>query len=249
MRQVDGTSCDIRKPHVTLAYSVQDSFLAPWRVTLMTCRSKEPQEGGSSFRRTLGAKAALAVAAIIVLVLYLPIALLAAMVTTSVYHTFGDGFSSEDSISTSVIVRNGSPFSFPGVELSYSYGARIVNGNATCQLPTSEGIKACGYYTVDLGVIRSGESKKGNLTLSPNHGNFTMQYSANVWVLGCLIKVNSVNVSCHTNDGTHYTCAREGLTPEVLPPPPIPGFPLESIIIGIVIGATLVLLRIKRSRK
>jgi hypothetical protein len=214
----------------------------------MTYRSKETQRGGPSFRRTLGAKAALAVAAILVLVLYLPVSLLAAMVTTSVYHTLGDGFSSEGSISTSVIVRNGSPFSFPGVELSYSYGARIVDGNATCQLPTSEGIKECGYYTVDLGVLRSGESKRGNLTLSPNHGNFTAQYYANVWVLGYLIKVNSINVSCHTKDGTHYTCAREGSTPEVLPPP-IPGFPLESIIVGIIIGTTLILLRIKRGRR
>jgi hypothetical protein len=139
----------------------------------MICRSEERQKGGLSFRRTLGTRAALAVGTILI-VLYLPVALLAAIVTTSVYHTLGDGFSSEDSISTSVIVRNGSPFSFPGVDLSYSCGARIVDGNATCQLPTSEGIKTCGDYTVDLGVIGSGQSKKGNLTISPNHGNFTV---------------------------------------------------------------------------
>ena len=87
-------------------------------------------------------------------------------------------------------------------------------------------------------------------------GALLLGYLASVWTLNmyfqsysalALIKVNSGDVSCHSKDGTHYVCAREGLTPGLLLPP-IPGFPLESIILGIIVGTALVLLRIKRNR-
>jgi hypothetical protein len=212
----------------------------------MSKRADHRRESNGSFLSTLRGKA---LAALVTVIVVLLLSFVLSLVATSIFHAFGNGFVlTDDRIVTSVIVRNDSPFPFPGVQLSYSYDARIVDGNAQCELPTAEGIKPCGSVKVDLGAIKPSEPKKGSVIVLPSHGNFTIEYRAYVWILTCTWEVASVSVSCTTNDGANYTCARTTGPSETPTPPPIPGFPFESIIVGFLLGIVMVISRIKRSR-
>jgi len=215
-------------------------------------RTKSRRASRSSKRRTsflaqLGDKAGRKiVGAIVILFISLMLGLWAST-TTSIFHSFGNGFAlADDHVQTSVIVRNDSPFSVPNVGFPYSYGAQIIEGNARCELLTAEGTKSCGSTTVDLGTIKQTESKKGNLTIFPNHGNFTIEFSAYVWLYTFSFRVASIQVACSSENGIDYTCARAGTEPVTAMPPPIPGFPFESIMLGMLLGAVLILLRIRR---
>jgi len=129
--------------------------------------------------------------------------------STEVSHTLGNGFNlTSDSINTQVIVRNYSPLlaSIPSVELPYSYGASIVEGKARCELNVTEGVSPCGSRTVWLGIIQPGERKAGVLTIHPNYGNFTINMTAQVWVLSLSFEAAQTYVHCWTNDGTKYAC-------------------------------------------
>jgi hypothetical protein len=213
----------------------------------MSRRASRPPKGRSPFLATLGGRAVGAVVVAIVILFVSLILGLWAATSTSIFHSFGNGFALADNqVQTSVIVRNDSPFSVPNVEFPYSYSAQIIEGSARCELLTAEGTKSCGSTTVDLGTIKQSESKRGNLTIFPNHGNFTIEYSAYVWLFTYSFKVASIQVACSSENGIDYTCARVGREPVTATPPPIPGFPLESIILGIFVGAVLVLLRTRR---
>jgi len=213
----------------------------------MSRRASRSPEGSASFLARLGARAVGAiVVTIVILFLSLMLGLGAAM-STSIFHSFGNGFALADSqVQTSVIVRNDSPFSIPGVEFPYSYSAQIIEGSAGCKLLTTEGTRSCGSTTVALGTIKKSESKMGNLTIFPNHGNFTIEYSAYVWLFTYSFKVASIQVACSSENGIDYTCARVGREPVTATPGPVPGFPLEFIILGMLLGAVLVLLRTRR---
>ena len=129
--------------------------------------------------------------------------------STQVSYTLGNGFNlTSDSINTQVIVRNYSPHltSIPSVELPYSYGASIVEGKARCELNLTEGVTPCGSRTVWLGIIQPDERKAGMLTIHPNHGNFTIKMTAQVWVLSLSFEATRTYVHCWTNDGTKYAC-------------------------------------------
>lgn len=167
---------------------------------------------------------------------------------TQVSHTLGDGFTlCDDTIKTSVIVRNNSPISIPSVELPYSYGARVIEGNAGCDLNLTEGIRPCGSRTVWLGIINRGESKAGALTIHPNHGNFTIKLSAQVWVFSQSFDAAQTHVYCWTNDGEKYSC-NAGF--ETLPGEPVGFSSLYLIIVAVttlsIIVVSLWMIRIRR---
>ena len=213
----------------------------------MSRRASRSPKRGTSFLARLGDKAVGAIAVAIV-ILFVSLALgLWAATSTSIFHSFGNGFALADNqVQTSVIVRNDSPFSVPNVGFPYSYGAQIIEGSARCELLTAEGTRSCGSTTVDLGTIKQTESKIGNLTIFPNHGNFTIEYSAYVWLFTFSFRAASIQVACSSENGIDYICARAGREPATAMPPPIPGFPVESIMLGMLLGVVLILLRIRR---
>jgi hypothetical protein len=213
----------------------------------MSRRASRSPKRRTSFLARLGGRAVGAIVGAIV-ILFISLALgLSAATSTSIFHSFGNGFTLADNqVQTSVIVRNESPFSVPNVAFPYSYGAQIIEGSARCELLTAEGTRSCGTTTVDLGTIKQTESKIGNLTIFPNHGNFTIEYSAYVWLFTFPFRVASIQVACSSENGIDYTCARVGAEPVTAMPGPVPGFPLESIMLGMLLGAVLILLRIRR---
>ncbi len=152
-----------------------------------------------------------------------------------------------DGLTTAVIVQNRAPVSFPGVKIPYSYGAEIVKGNVTCQLVTAEGVEPCGQITIDLGTIEQGERKEGPVTIFPNGQNFTVKFAAYISIFSLIVQAGSVTATCSTTDGMAYACKREG--PETgVQEAPIPGFPLESLIAGLILGIALILLT-RKARK
>jgi len=92
------------------------------------------------------------------------------------------------------------------VELPYSYGASIVEGKARCELNLTEGVTPCGSRTVWLGIIQPDERKAGVLIIHPNHSNFTIKMTAQVWVLSLSFEAARTYVHCWTSDGTKYAC-------------------------------------------
>ena len=101
----------------------------------MSRRASRSPKGSASFLARLGVRAVGAIVVTIV-ILFLSLMLgLGAVMSTSIFHSFGNGFALADNqVQTSVIVRNDSPFSVPGVEFPYSYGAQIIEGSAGCEL-------------------------------------------------------------------------------------------------------------------
>jgi hypothetical protein len=151
------------------------------------------------------------IAPVALILIYLAAGVAVATGGTSIFHTFGDGFSlTDDKVRTSVIVRNDAPISFPGIELPYSYDALIEQGSARCQVRTVEGVKQCGTTTVGLGTLKPGENKSGPVEIFPNHANFTVRFYAYAWVFWFHSTVANVAVSCSTSDGRDYTCVTSG---------------------------------------
>ena len=151
------------------------------------------------------------IAPVALILIYLAAGIAVATNGTSIFHTFGDGFSlTDDEVKTSVIVRNDAPISFPGIELPYSYDAVIEQGNARCQVRTVEGVKQCGTTTVGLGTLKPGQSKSGPVEIFPNHANFTARFYAYAWVFWFHAVVANVAVSCSTIDGRDYACVSSG---------------------------------------
>jgi hypothetical protein len=145
------------------------------------------------------------------MLIYLWLSITFALLGTPIFDTFGDGFFlQDDKVTTGVVIRNDSPVSFPGIYLSYSYGARVLHGNAACELDTVEGTEPCGSMLVGIGTIKQGESKVGYVEIFPNHGNFTVMFTAHVLVFCYSAPVADVVVSCSTRNGTDYTCVRPG---------------------------------------
>jgi len=199
-------------------------------------------------------KVLLAIPAIGILVsipIYVALGTAFALYGTTIFHSFGDGFSlSNHNITTHVIIRNDALIVLPLVELPYSYGVEVLEGNATCQLRTAEGIKSCGSAEIGLGTIKQGKSEAGPVDVYPNHGNFTLKYTAYVSMLSFQLAAAQVTVSCSTTNGFRYGCLRAGEPTAPLPLPPLMPTGMFLLLSLLAILATLAgLVRVILSRR